>query len=100
MYHPDVNPKTGNLNIHPRVLSFCMAQGSKIMFSSLNPDDVNATFEVTGIKKNVFPHNSFSNDTNPNSKSYLSLSCKSIISSTLNSFPSEKHTILFLLSLL
>lgn len=36
----ETNPKTGNLNIHPRVLSFCMAQGSKIMFSSLNPDDV------------------------------------------------------------
>ena len=36
----EVNKKTGNLNIHPIVLSFCLANQDKVMFSNLNPEKI------------------------------------------------------------
>ena len=36
----EVNEKTGNLNIHPIVLSFCIANEDKVMFSSLNTEKI------------------------------------------------------------
>ena len=36
----ETNPKTGTLNMHPSVLSFCIGHLDKVMFSSLNKDDV------------------------------------------------------------
>ena len=36
----EVNEKTGNLNIHPIVLSFCIANQDKVMFSSLNNEKI------------------------------------------------------------
>ncbi len=36
----ETNPKTGNLNIHPSVLSFCVANADSVMFSSLDMNDV------------------------------------------------------------
>ena len=35
----ETNKKTGNLNIHPIVLSFCVGH-QEVMFSELNNDDV------------------------------------------------------------
>ena len=36
----EVNEKTGNLNIHPIVLSFCIANQDKVMFSSLSNEKI------------------------------------------------------------
>ena len=36
----ETNPKTGNLNIHPTVLSFCIARPNEVMFGKMDPNDV------------------------------------------------------------
>ena len=36
----ETNPKTGNLNIHPTVLSFCIARPNEVMFGTMDPNDV------------------------------------------------------------